>query len=99
GAAREAAGQFDREVRDKVLPDDLPRVGWGEGWGDGLPLPNLLKELGLCQSTSEARRAIEQGGVRLDGEVKSDAREEIPRPAEPQLIQVGKKRAARLLPD
>jgi tyrosyl-tRNA synthetase len=97
-AAREAAGQFDREVRDKVLPDDLPEVVWGDGWGDALPLPNLLKELGLCQSTSEARRAIQQGGVRLDGEVKSDAREEIPRPSEAQLVQVGKKRAARMLP-
>ncbi|MBL6756359.1 MAG: tyrosine--tRNA ligase [Planctomycetes bacterium] len=97
-AAREAAGQFDREVRDKVLPDDLPEVAWDAGWGEALPLPNLLKELGLCQSTSEARRAIQQGGVRLDGEVKSDAREELPRPAEPQLVQVGKKRVARLLP-
>ncbi len=97
-AAREAAGQFDREVRDKVLPDDLPEVEWNASWGEGLPLPNLLKELGLCQSTSEARRAIQQGGVRLDGEVKSDAREEISRPAEAQLVQVGKKRVARLLP-
>ncbi len=97
-AAREAAGQFDREVRDKVLPDDLPEVAWDAAWGEALPLPNLLKELGLCQSTSEARRAIQQGGVRLDGEVKSDAREELPRPAEPQLVQVGKKRVARLLP-
>jgi hypothetical protein len=34
----------------------------------------------------------------LDGEVKSDAREEIPRPSEAQLVQVGKKRAARMLP-
>ncbi|MDG1983245.1 MAG: tyrosine--tRNA ligase [Planctomycetota bacterium] len=98
-AAREAAGQFDREVRDKVLPDDLPEVAWGGGWGEELPLPNLLKELGLCQSTSEARRAIQQGGVRLDGAVKSDAREAISRPASIQLVQVGKKRAARLLPE
>ncbi len=97
-AAGVAAGQFDREVRDKVLPDDLPEVAWGDGWGDALPLPNLLKELGLCQSTSEARRAIQQGGVRLDGEVKSDAREEVPRPSAAQLVQVGKKRAARMLP-
>jgi len=97
-AAAEAAAMFDREVRDKVLPDDLPEVPWGAEWGDALALPNLLKELGLCQSTSEARRAIQQGGVRLDGEVHGDPREEIARPAEPRLVQVGKKRVARVTP-
>ncbi|MEM6571423.1 MAG: tyrosine--tRNA ligase, partial [Planctomycetota bacterium] len=38
-AAAEAAAQFDREVRDKVLPDDLPEVAWDAGWGESLPLP------------------------------------------------------------
>ena len=98
GAAREAAGQFDREVRDKVLPDDLPRVSWDAGWGDELPLANLLKEMGLCQSTSEARRAIKQGGVKLDGEAEKDERAAVGRPEGELLVQVGKKRAAHLVP-
>jgi tyrosyl-tRNA synthetase len=50
------------------------------------------------QSTSEARRAIQQGGVRLNGEVQSDPRFLLTPPPAPVLIQVGKKRAARLLP-
>ncbi len=97
-AAAEAADQFNREVRDKVLPDDLPEIPWGAEWGAELPLPNLLKEMGLCQTTSEARRAIQQGGVRIDGEVQKDTRAMVAMPSEPRLVQVGKKRAARVLP-
>lgn len=97
-AAAEAAAAFDREVRDKVLPDDLPRIPWADAWGDELPLANLLKEMGLCQSTSEARRAIQQGGVRLDGEALEDVGAAVGRPAAARLVQVGKKRAAHLLP-
>ena len=97
-AAAGAAAAFDREVRDKVLPDDLPRVSWDAGWGDELPLANLLKEMGLCQSTSEARRAIKQGGVKLDGEAEKDERAAVGRPEGELLVQVGKKRAAHLVP-
>lgn len=97
-AATEAAAAFDREVRDKVLPTDLPRVPWSEGWGPELPLANLLKEMGLCQSTSEARRALKQGGVKIDGAPQTDERATVsPSEGSERLIQVGKKRAAHLL--
>lgn len=96
-AAAAAAEQFNREVRDKVLPDDLPEHPWAEGWGDALPLPNLLKEIGLCASTSEARRAIQQGGVKLDGEPVKDVGATVSCPEGRQLVQVGKKRAAYLV--
>lgn len=97
-AATAAAAAFDREVRDKELPDDLPECPWPEEGAEETPLPNLLKAMGLVQSTSEARRAIEQGGVRLDGEVQRDPRRPVERPDAPVLVQVGKKRVARLLP-
>ena len=98
-AAATAAGEaFDREVRDKELPDDLPECPWPEEGPDETPLPNLLKAMGLVQSTSEARRAIEQGGVRLDGEVQRDPRAPVTHPEAPVLVQVGKKRVARLVP-
>jgi tyrosyl-tRNA synthetase len=93
-AAREA---FDREVRDKELPDDIPERPWPEP-GAELPLANLLHTLGLAQTTSEARRLIQQGGVRIAGEVVRDPVQAISAPAEPVLVQVGKKRFARLLP-
>lgn len=96
--AREAAAAFDREVRDKELPDDIPVHPWDPAWGDARPLPGLLKDLGLQSSTSEARRSLKGGGVRLDGQVVSDVNHEVSPPAEPLLVQVGKKRFARLLP-
>jgi len=95
-AARDAAERFEREVVRKELPDDLPVFDGSEGWGAELPLANLLKELGLCASTSAARRQIEQGDVRVDGVVLSDKSATVPRPAAALLVQVGKKRAARL---
>jgi tyrosyl-tRNA synthetase len=96
--ARAAAEAFDREVRDRELPEDLPEWSWGEPLEAEAPLPNVLRAMGLVQSTSEARRAIQQGGVRLNGEVQSDPRFLLTPPPAPVLIQVGKKRAARLLP-
>ncbi|MDF1838881.1 MAG: tyrosine--tRNA ligase [Planctomycetota bacterium] len=95
-AAREAAQAFDREVRDKQLPDDIATTEWQDDWGDALPLPNLLSQMGLVQSTSDGRRMIQQGAVRFDGEVQSDARATCARPAERLLVQVGKKRVGYL---
>jgi tyrosyl-tRNA synthetase len=97
-AADEAAAAFDREVRDKQLPAHIPEHGWDSAWGESVLLPGLLKNLGLQASTSEARRSMKGGGVRLDGEVVSDPGHELARPAAPVLIQVGKKRFARLMP-
>ncbi|MGK0481301.1 MAG: tyrosyl-tRNA synthetase [Planctomycetota bacterium] len=97
-AAAEAAQMFNSEVRDKALPDNIPAVAWSDAWGAALALPNFLKEAGMCQSTSEARRAIQQGGVRLDGDVKDDVAFEVTKPSAEVLVQVGKKRVKRLTP-
>jgi tyrosyl-tRNA synthetase len=64
--------------------------------GVGLPLANLLKDLGLEKSTSDARRSIEQGGVKLDGEIVRDPKTLVRSPAGELLIQVGKRRYARV---
>ncbi len=95
GAAREAAAAFDAEVRDKELPKDLPELAWPSDQ-DELPLANLLKELGLVNSSSDGRRMAQQGAVKLDGEVANDPTAPIARPAAPMLVQVGKKRFARV---
>jgi len=96
--AHAAAEAFDREVRKKELPSDLKECPWSDDWGTELPLANLLKEMGLVTSSSEARRAAQQGGVKLDGEVNKDATGPIARPTAPIVVQVGKKRVARLMP-
>jgi len=97
-AAAEAAEAFNREVRDKELPADIPEIRWDSSLGRTRALANLLKDMGLVQSTSEARRAIEQGGVRWNGEVRTDPRCEMSEPKERVLVQVGKKRVMHLLP-
>ncbi len=94
-----AALAFDREVRDKALPDDIPEHTWAEDWGESQPLAILLKALGLVQSTSEGRRMVSQGAVRLDGEVQSgDPMQGVERVTAVRLVQVGKKRFGRLGP-
>jgi len=94
-----ARAAFDRQFRDREVPADVPRHAWSQQWpAQGLPLAVLLRELGLAASSSEARRAVEQGGVRLDGVVATDPMLPIPRPAADLLIQIGKRRFARLVP-
>jgi tyrosyl-tRNA synthetase len=92
-AAREAEAHFTRVVREHAAPDDVPEHALPDG--DPVHLPAVIADaFGL--STSEARRMIAQGGVKLDGELVSglDApREE----AAGKVLQVGKRRFARLV--
>ncbi|HEX9375733.1 MAG TPA: tyrosine--tRNA ligase [Actinomycetota bacterium] len=73
-AARAAEERFDLVHREGGVPEDVPEspvpasaVRDGRVW-----LPRLLAEVGLAGSNAEARRLIEQGGVRLDGERVGD---------------------------
>jgi tyrosyl-tRNA synthetase len=98
-AAREARAAFDRQFRDRELPKDIPEARYPSPWPEaGVPLAVLLRELGLAQSSSEARRLIDGGGVRLDGQVAADPSHAVLAPKAPLLIQVGKRRFLRLLP-
>ena len=62
--------------------------------GAPVGIPQLLKMAGLCPSTSEAMRMIDQGGVRLDGTVISDKAVKIE--AGTFVLQVGKRKFARV---
>ena len=92
-SADAAADAFQNQFRDKKLPTDIPSTTLTEkSW----PLPSLLKELGLCASTSEARRLLQGGGVRVNEKVLSDPQEIIALSSEPLLIQVGKRKFCRV---
>ncbi|MGH2661764.1 MAG: tyrosine--tRNA ligase [Actinomycetota bacterium] len=98
-AARTAEERFDRVHREREIPDDVPDVAIpAEAIRDGTVwLPRLLASTGLASSNAEARRLIEQGGVRLDGEPLTDPDQELP--AEQlagRVLQVGRRRFARL---
>jgi tyrosyl-tRNA synthetase len=91
-AARAAEDHFTRVVREGQAPEEVPEEPLPEG--DTLHLPALLVErLGLG-STSEARRLIAQGAVKVDGEVVSDV--DLPRERlAGALVQAGKRRFVR----
>jgi len=63
----------------------------------GLALVDVMVEAGLTKSKGEARRLIDQRGVRLDGVVLENP-EEILELDEPKVLRVGKRRFLRLLP-
>jgi tyrosyl-tRNA synthetase len=60
-------------------------------------LPRLLATSGLAASNADARRLIEQGGVRLDGETVQDADAEFAQgELSGRVLQVGRRRFVRL---
>jgi tyrosyl-tRNA synthetase len=91
-AAREAEEHFTRVVRRHEAPEDVPERPLPAG--DPVHLPALLAEaFGL--STSEARRLIAQGGVRIDGDVVGEL--DLPRARLAGVVlQAGKRRFVRL---
>jgi tyrosyl-tRNA synthetase len=92
-AAQAAEEHFARVVRRGEAPEDVPELALdGE---DPVHLPKLIADGGLAASTSEARRLIGQGAVKLNGEPVSEL--DVPRAAlAGSLLQVGKRRFARL---
>jgi tyrosyl-tRNA synthetase len=93
-AARDALVEFERVHRQHEIPDDMPDVNL-ESPGDGLPIPQVLKQAGLTTSTSEALRMIEQGGVKLNGEKVSDKSLKLAK-GKKVVLQVGRRKFARV---
>jgi tyrosyl-tRNA synthetase len=94
-AARRAEAHFTRVVREQRAPEDVPEVRLAAD-GAAVYLPAALKEWFGLPSTSEARRLIEQGGVKVDGEVVTEL-ELPPSRLAGALVQAGKRRFARVL--
>ena len=93
-AAREAEDHFTRVVRQREAPEEIADVELPAG--DPVHLPALLVASLGVGSTSEARRLLAQGGVKLDGEPVADV--DVARASlEGALLQVGKRRFARLV--
>ena len=93
-AAERAGEQFRRVVQRKEMPDEIPAVSVALGGRDGIKLFELLVDAGLAGSKSEARRLVQQGGVSIDRERAADPMRTVP--AGEVLIQVGKRRFARV---
>jgi tyrosyl-tRNA synthetase len=92
-AARAAEEHFTRVVRRGEAPEDVPDVALPSG--DPVHLPAVLVDGFGAASTSEGRRLIAQGAVRLDGEVVRELDVSRAR-LDGALLQAGKRRFARL---
>jgi tyrosyl-tRNA synthetase len=93
-AAREAGEEFDRMFRERQLPSEIPTV---QRPAVPVKLAKLIADEDLAPSVSEARRLIEQGSVRVDGERITDVKFDVePRPSAPVLLQVGKRKHLRI---
>ena len=84
--------------KENLVPDDIPEVKLAsQDLEDGrIWIVRLLVQAGLASSNGEGRRLIQQGGVRLDGEII----ENIDLDWEPRsgaVLQVGKRRFARVV--
>lgn len=90
-AAREG---FIAQFAKNRIPDDIPELSF-DAPEEGYPIANLLKDAGLCGSTSDAMRMIQQGAAKIDGEKIADKTVRILAGTE-GVFQVGKRKFARL---
>lgn len=97
-AAKSAEAEFDKVHRDRQLPEDLSQVSIpSTALADGkIWLAHLITRAGFAKSTSDARRLVQQGGVRIDGERITDSSLKIDL-SSGSVLQVGKRRFARLV--
>jgi tyrosyl-tRNA synthetase len=94
-AAAEAAEEaFDRQFVRHELPEDVPELEWRRVDGT-VHLPALLAQA-FAISTSEARRSIAQGGVKLDGEPLGDGLDVAEEFVDGRVLQLGKRRFVRV---
>jgi len=92
--AQAAEDEFTRIFKRKETPDEVEERTLATGmW----KLPRLLVEAQLAPSMAEARRLLEQGGVRIDSERHTRTDDEIElKTGQAILIQVGKRRFLRV---
>ena len=97
-AAVAAEEAFDRVFKRGEIPEDVPQVR--VEMSEQVHLPALMKQAGLASGTAEARRLIEAGAVRIDGEQIALPRGvfDIPRSSiVGRVLQAGKRRYARIV--
>jgi tyrosyl-tRNA synthetase len=93
-AADAALEDFESRFRDGGVPQDLAEQVI-EVPADGAVIGQILKSSGVCPSTSDALRMIEQGGVRVNGDKVSDKGLRLPA-GSTYILQVGKRKFAKV---
>lgn len=92
-AGQSAEKHFVTVFQEKALPEDISEAQWnGEA---SVWVVKLLSELGLTASNSEARRMIQGGAVKVNGE-RVDTEDQIVNVESGMVVQVGKRKMVRL---
>jgi tyrosyl-tRNA synthetase len=94
-AADDALAQFEARFRDGAMPEEMYTVELPASHPNGFPISQLAKAAGVVSSTSEALRLIDQGGLRVDGQVVTDKSLVIPA-GRTVVVQAGKRRFGRV---
>lgn len=97
--AKGVRDEFTRVFSEKKLPKDIPEATYevesAESNEKGVWLPKMLTDLGLTASTSEAKRMIKQGAVKIDGDRVSEENLHF-LTGEGCLVKVGKRRFLKI---
>jgi tyrosyl-tRNA synthetase len=93
-AADQALRDFEARFRQGEAPAQMPHFTFALQGKAGIAVSALLKQAGLAPSGSEAIRAIEQGGVRIDGQRVEDR--SLVLTTGTYVLQLGKRRWARV---
>lgn len=91
--ADKAQEDFINVVSNKGIPDDIESVKID---AEGINILDLLVKLSFVQSKGEAKRLIQGGGVKLDGEKLSDMAYTV-KPGMDVVLQAGKRKFAKLI--
>ncbi len=96
-AAEAAERHFVTVFQQRALPDEIEtvRLSVSELTDGKIHVAKLLTVLGLQSSTSEARRSVQQGAVKLNEEKLTDPSGEVA-PKDGDIVQVGKRKFAKI---
>ena len=95
GAGEIAEENFVKRFKENEIPEEMPQVGYSLADCPVL-LARAMTEAGLTKSNGEGRRAIDQGGVKLNNEKVSDTNLELTMSGE-YIVQIGRRRFARVV--
>lgn len=91
-AAEKAQKEFEKVFQKKEVPSKIREVKVKK---KKVKLLDLLVDLGLAPSKSEAKRLVLQGGVKINGQVQKDWKKEI-KIKKGMIIQVGRRRFVKI---
>ena len=93
-AANAAEEEFNARFRAGAMPSDIPEITVQAPEGK-ITIGVMIKAAGLAESTGEANRNIDQGGVKINGEKVTDRRQTVSA-GESFGLQVGKRKWAKV---